>query len=131
MSRPCPCTPTTTFEKCCAPYIEGKKLPDTAERLMRSRFSAYALAKADYLIATTASEKRGELDRNDLESYCRTVRCVSLKVKSTEKGGPGDDTGVVVFHASLQVNGKRHLHIERSQFIREDGRWMYLDGETN
>ncbi|HJW08866.1 MAG TPA: YchJ family metal-binding protein [Holophagaceae bacterium] len=131
MSRPCPCLSNATFEKCCGPYIEGKKFPETAELLMRSRFSAYALAKADYLIATTASEKRGELDKDELEGYCRSVRCVSLKVKSTEKGKAGDDTGVVTFHASLQVNGKRHLHIEKSQFIREDGRWMYLDGVTN
>lgn len=131
MSRPCPCGLKATYDRCCGLYVEGKSQPATAELLMRSRFTAYALAKADYLIATTAAEKRGELDREELKGYCKTVRCVSLKVVSKEQGGPGDETGIVTFHASLQVNGKRHLHIEKSQFVREEGRWMYVDGETN
>ena len=98
---------------------------------MRSRFTAYALRKPDYLIETTAEEKRGELDRDELAQYCAAVSCISLKVLSTEKGGSQDDSGVVLFHASLQINGKRMLHREKSTFRREAGRWFYVDGETN
>jgi SEC-C motif-containing protein len=98
---------------------------------MRSRFTAYALKRADYLVETTAPEKREELDAEELGRYCRAVSCISLKILSRNAGGPGDETGVVIFHASLQINGKRMLHRERSTFRRVDGRWFYVDGETN
>jgi SEC-C motif-containing protein len=131
MSSPCPCASKLTFDRCCEPYLTGKKQPETAEILMRSRFTAYAMGKADYLAATTATAEREKLDVEELERYCRAVRCISLKVLSTERGGPLDETGVVVFHAKLLINGKRMLHWERSRFVREEGRWVYLDGETN
>jgi len=98
---------------------------------MRSRFTAYALGRADYLAATTAAEERAKLDLDELGRYVRNVKCISLKVLSTEAGGAGDETGVVIFHAKLQINGRRMLHRERSRFVREEGRWAYVDGETN
>ena len=128
MSRPCPCTSGKTYDRCCGPFIEGAQAPATAEQLMRSRFSAYALGKVDYLIATRCAEKRGGEDREELAQYCKAVRCVGLKIAGREKGGPGDSEGIVTFHASLQANGKRSLHIETSSFAREDGRWVYVDG---
>ncbi|MDR3673070.1 MAG: YchJ family metal-binding protein [Holophaga sp.] len=131
MSSPCPCSSKLTYDRCCEPYLNGKKQPETAEILMRSRFTAYAMGKADYLAATTAAAEREKLDVEELGRYCRAVRCISLKVLSTEGGGPLDETGVVVFHAKLLINGKRMLHWERSRFVREEGRWAYLDGETN
>lgn len=131
MSRPCPCTSKRTFDKCCEPYLAGREVPETAEKLMRSRFSAYATHKVDYLLATTCEEERNKLDRKELEDYCRKVSCVSLKIAETEGGGPQDETGTVLFYASLQVNGRRMLHRELSRFRREDGRWVYVDGDTD
>ena len=131
MSRPCPCTSKLTFDRCCEPYLTGRKVPVTPEQLMRSRFSAYAMRKVDYLIATTAEAERGKLDAEELAGYCRTVSCISLKVIKTEAGGPQDNEGTVLFHASLQINGKRMLHRELSRFAREGGRWVYVDGDTN
>jgi SEC-C motif-containing protein len=130
MSRPCPCQSKKTYDKCCEPYHVGKALPQTCEQLMRSRFTAYAMAKVDYLLATTAEAKRNEENREELLDYCRSVKCVNLKVLKAD-GGPGDTEGHVHFHASLQVNGKRHLHAEKSTFVREGEAWVYLDGETN
>lgn len=131
MSRPCPCTSKLTYERCCQPLIEGKRVAETATLLMRSRFSAYALGKVDYLLKTTSESERAKLVREELAQYCRTIKCISLKIISAEQGGPGDETGTVKFHASLQVQGKRQLHIELSRFIREEGAWVYVDGDTN
>jgi SEC-C motif-containing protein len=128
MSRPCPCTSKKPYDRCCGPFHAGTSLPETAEQLMRSRFSAYALAKVDYLIGTRPEAKRADENREELAQYCRSVSCVSLKIVSKEKGGKADDAGVVTFHASLQANGRRSLHIETSQFARENGRWVYVDG---
>jgi SEC-C motif domain protein len=128
MSRPCPCASKKTYVRCCGPFIEGARLPATAEQLMRSRFSAYALGKVDYLIATRCADKRDAENREELATYCKSVQCMGLKIATTLKGGPEDTEGVVTFHASLQANGRRSLHIETSTFAREDGRWVYVDG---
>jgi SEC-C motif-containing protein len=128
MSRPCPCTSKKTYDQCCGPFIEGARLPATAEQLMRSRFSAYALGKVDYLLATRSADKRDSENREELAQYCKSVQCVGLRIVGKEKGGAGDAEGVVTFHASLQANGRRSLHIETSTFAREDGRWVYVDG---
>ena len=131
MSRTCPCQSKLTYDRCCQPYIEGVQLPETPTLLMRSRFTAYALGKVNYLIATTEASEREKIDGQELATYCKEVKCVGLKIVSAEKGGKNDAEGVVKFHASLQINGKRQLHIEKSRFIREDGKWVYVDGETN
>lgn len=131
MSRLCPCTSNKSFDKCCEPFLKGAKLPVTPEQLMRSRFTAYSVADVRYLVNTTATGEREKIDAEELGRYCRSVRCISLKVLKTEQGGPEDQAGTVLFHASLQINGKRMLHREHSRFIREEGRWMYVDGETN
>lgn len=128
MSRPCPCTSSKPYDRCCGPLHEGRSAAETAEQLMRSRFSAYALGKVDYLIATRPEAKRGEEDRAELARYCQSVRCVGLKIMAREQGGPADETGIVTFHASLQANGRRTLHIETSTFAREEGKWVYVDG---
>ncbi|WP_243320974.1 YchJ family protein [Geothrix sp. SG200] len=128
MSRPCPCTSKKPYDRCCGPFHAGTAAPETAEALMRSRFSAYALGKVDYLIATRPEANRAEENRDELLQYCKSVSCVGLKIISREKGAKGDDTGVVTFHASLQSNGRRTLHIETSTFARENGRWVYVDG---
>jgi len=128
MSRPCPCTSKKPYDRCCGPFHGGQAAPETAEQLMRSRFSAYALGKVDYLIATRPEGKRDEENREELVLYCKSVSCVGLKIVRREKGGKTDDTGVVTFHASLQTNGRRSLHIETSSFARESGKWVYVDG---
>ena len=128
MSRPCPCQSKKTYDRCCEPFHLGKALPETCEKLMRSRFSAYALGKADYLIATRPEAKRADENREELAAYCKSVQAVGLKIVAKDKGGMADDTGSVTFHASLQANGRRTLHIETSTFARENGRWVYVDG---
>jgi len=128
MSRLCPCTSKKPYDRCCGPFHAGTSTPETAEQLMRSRFSAYAMGKVDYLISTRPEAKRGDENRDDLIQYCKSVSCVSLKIVSKEKGGTADDTGMVTFHASLQANGRRSLHIETSTFARENGKWVYVDG---
>jgi SEC-C motif-containing protein len=128
MSRPCPCTSKKPYDHCCGRFHGGAAYPDTAEQLMRSRFSAYALGKVDYLIATRPEAKRAEENREELIQYCKSVSCVGLRIVSKELGGTADEAGLVTFHASLQTNGRRNLHIETSTFARENGKWVYVDG---
>jgi len=131
MSRLCPCHSGIVFEKCCAPFLSGARLPETAAALMRSRFAAYSESRVDYIVQTTAEGKRHELDVEELKRQCKNIRYLGLKIIKTELGGKGDETGTVLFHASLQIGKSRRLHRELSTFVKEGGRWVYVDGETN
>ena len=88
---------------------------------MRSRFSAFALGDADYLVRTWHSTTRPE--SLDLDPAQRWIR---LDVLDTAKGGPTDTTGVVEFRAVCRQSGHTDDLHERSRFVREDGAWVYV-----
>ncbi|MCB7136021.1 YchJ family protein [Cellulosimicrobium marinum] len=131
----CPCGTGDTYGACCGRHhaalrgdgAGGAGAP-TAEALMRSRYSAFAVGDADYLLATWhASTRPGTLDLDDDVEWRR------LDVVRTEAGGPFDDAGVVEFVAHHRSRTDRtdrgRLH-EVSRFVREDGRWLYVDGQV-
>ncbi|MDC0673664.1 YchJ family protein [Nannocystis radixulma] len=127
MSRRCPCG-RRTYESCCGPLLAGARPAETAEDLMRSRYTAYVEGAVDYLLQTTSAATRGTIDRQQLTAYCRGLRGMSLTIVETAAGGPADETGVVAFEAALKSEGRRFVQRERSRFAREDGRWVYVDG---
>lgn len=129
-TQSCPCCSGRPYGRCCEPFLLGNRVPETAEKLMRSRFTAYAAGRAAYLAATTAAAEREKLDMGELKEYCRTLKCVGLEILGTRAGGQEDTTGEVTFRAKLVLNGRRFLHKEHSRFVREDGRWVYLDGDV-
>lgn len=130
MSHPCRCHSGRPFDACCGPYLSGAAAPATAEALMRSRYAAYLEGAVDYLIATTAAERRAAIDRAQLADYCDGLRGVHLRIVATEQGGPDDDAGTVTFEATLKSRGRRFVQRERSRFRREDGRWVYEGGDV-
>lgn len=97
---------------------------------MRSRYTAYVEGAVDYVIATTAASERAGLDREALRAYCDGLRGVSLVVLATLAGGPEDTRGEVRFAATLRVRGRKFVQREHSRFAREDGRWVYVDGDV-
>lgn len=117
----CPCG-GGEYATCCRPYHDGAAAP-TAEALMRSRYSAFALGLASYLRDTWAASTRpGDLVLDDELVWRR------LQIVDTARGGADDDQGVVEFRAAHRSpEGAGVLH-ERSRFTREQGRWVYLDG---
>lgn len=99
--------------------------PETAEALMRSRFAAFKRADRDWLLRTWHSSTRPEdLDLSD------NPRWRGLQILDTVDGGATDATGVVEFRASWIADGELGILQERSRFVREDGRWYYVDGEV-
>jgi SEC-C motif domain protein len=119
----CPCG-GGAYATCCGPLHDGAPAP-TAERLMRSRYSAFALGRAPYLLRTWARGTRP----TDVELETDLV-WRRLQIVDTARGGPDDETGVVEFRASFRGPGGAGLLHERSRFGREDGRWVYLDGDV-
>ena len=129
--EPCPCGSGAEFDQCCGPYITEKAVPKTAEALMRSRYSAYALGKLDYLIATHPMPSEAPAQRRrELKQSCRDSRWRGLKVLSTEAGTADDLEGVVRFEAVFSAGGQRFVHRETSLFQRRngdpEGDWLYI-----
>jgi len=122
----CPCGSGLELDACCAPFVNGDKPAPTAEALMRSRFTAYALGKAKYLHSTLCAAQRGDGEMTAEEINAATWQ--SLDIRDTEAGLEGDDAGVVEFVARYKTGGEQHAHHERSTFCREDGRWVYESG---
>jgi SEC-C motif-containing protein len=130
----CPCRLTAadklSYDVCCRPYVEGAAPAPTAEALMRSRYSAFAVGAIDHLVETIAPEARGDLDRNSIADWSKTSKWTGLDIVATEAGQPGDATGVVEFIAHFTRGGKAEAHHERStfRFDKPAGRWYFVDG---
>jgi SEC-C motif-containing protein len=120
----CPCGSGDVFGGCCAPLLDGAAAP-TAERLMRSRYTAFAVRDAEHLRATWhPSTRPAELDVDD------DLRWRRLVIVDRVAGGPFDREGVVEFEAFWRQGDERGSLRERSRFVREDRRWLYLDGHV-
>src|ERR1700733_15159378 len=116
----CPCGLGEDYDSCCGRYHAGVNAP-TAEQLMRSRYSAFAVGDAAYLLRTWHPSARPRTLELDPES-----RWTRLAVLETEGGKLFDATGTVSFRAIYVLDGQRHVLAETSRFVREGGRWLYL-----
>jgi SEC-C motif-containing protein len=126
----CPCGQTNArqqpleYAACCGRYVdhfETAPAPD-APSLMRSRYSAFVLERADYLQATWHPRTRpAQLD------FDPGARWLGLTVRSQRS--TGEDTAEVEFVARYRVGGRAVRLHETSRFVREDGRWFYVDGD--
>jgi SEC-C motif-containing protein len=122
----CPCG-GPSFETCCGPRLDGTRPAETAEALMRSRYTAFARARVDYLRDTQLESTR-DMSWEDTEQWTKSVHWVGLEIVDHQRGGPGDDTGIVEFIARYLEAGTVFSLRERSTFARRDGRWRYDTG---
>ena len=143
---PCPCGSDETYVNCCGPFHAGLgadsngssnmidaagtslatpavHVAPTPEALMRSRYSAYVLGLIDYLLATWhPSTAPGDLELSP-------VKWLGLEVLHAQSAG---DAGVVEFVARLRdSSGRAERMHETSRFVREEGRWYYIDGSID
>lgn len=124
----CPCCSGKTFEKCCELVIQNMSA-STAEELMRSRYTAYATGNVTYLIETTHSSTRAKFDPIEMDRWSRENAWDKLEVVDVQGGDKRDSNGVVEFKATyVDASGENQTHHERSDFIKEDGTWYYIDG---
>lgn len=98
--------------------------PTTAEALMRSRFEAFKHGDTDWLLASWhPSTRPAELTLDDNPNWR------GLRIRRVTDGGETDTEGTVEFRASYIAHGELGISHERSRFVREDGRWYYVDGD--
>ena len=124
----CPCGQKKRSQHCCGMYLSGQKKPETAEKLMRSRYTAFCTGNIDYLIATLHPDKRQSDDRAELAQNTSKTEWLGLTIIEIEQGKKKDKKGIVEFEAVYRINEPGQLH-ERSRFSKIDGEWFYLDGD--
>ena len=123
-SSPCPCGSAQHYEDCCGRYLDQGETATTAENLMRSRYTAYTLKSANYLLATWHPDTRPaalELTGQPAQQW------IGLTVKRHEQ--TATDQAIVEFAARYKINGRAYRLHEISRFAREDGQWFYVDGD--
>lgn len=119
----CPCHSHKPYSTCCAPYHRSHNAP-TPLALMRSRYSAYVLGNAEYIIATTHPDHPDSAlplpeRRKQLKHFCRTTTFKNLEIlESTET--------TVTFKATLFYNNQDASFTEKSAFCQLNGRWLYV-----
>jgi SEC-C motif-containing protein len=114
------------YADCCGRYVDhfGDAPAPDAEHLMRSRYSAFVLERADYLLATWhPSTRPASLD------FDEATKWLGLDVR--EHKATGADTAEVEFVARYRLQGRAVRLHERSRFVREDVRWLYVDGDQS
>lgn len=123
--RTCPCGLPQPYEACCGRFHDGGAAAANAEALMRSRYTAFALGDATYLLDTWDPATRpAELRLDPGREW------TGLLITATTRGGMFDDEGTVAFRASHRDGGRRGTsgeQTENSRFRRIDGRWHYVD----
>jgi SEC-C motif-containing protein len=129
----CPCGSDQDYQQCCEPLHLGKRSAANPETLMRSRYSAFVKECADYLIATHHPSKHAGDDKKQLSASIANTQWLGLKVIShSVDGDKGSVEFAAWFHdtATTDKTTEETLQMhERSRFIKEEGRWYYLEGE--
>ncbi|TSB15973.1 hypothetical protein FNJ62_28490 [Streptomyces benahoarensis] len=119
---PCPCGRDAVYGDCCAPFHRGDAAAPTAERLMRSRYAAFAAGDTAYLLRTWHSSTRPATLDLDAER-----RWTGLDILGTTGGSAFHAEGTVEFRAHSTWRGQADSQHENSRFVREDGAWVYVD----
>lgn len=123
MSHTCPCGSGIALDDCCGKWHQGQPAP-SAERLMRSRYSAYTLGLIDYLVATTLPAQQAALDRDSMRAWSLGSTWLGLEAEGSELI---DTHAFVTFTARWHDGDGEHRHRERSAFVQQAGRWYFID----
>lgn len=129
-SKKCPCGSGKPFNFCCEPALDGHKPAQTAEALMRSRYTAFALGCVDYLIKTTAEEHRNEDDAEVLKEQIQATTWLGLEIVDTNNGQADDEHGTVEFIAHFESDDHQASLHEISRFRKQQHHWYYVDGDV-
>lgn len=123
----CPCGSGLSFSACCGPYLSGERLPETAEALMRSRYSAYVRQEIGYLKETLWPKFQPGFDCAATAAWAAENHWTGLTVLETDLGTAKDRDGTVLFEAKFLSGGKLNTHRELSRFRKKAGRWYYVE----
>lgn len=128
LEEACPCGTQELFKNCCNPYISGDKEAPTAEKLMRSRYSAFVVHEPEYIYETHNPSTRDEVNLDEITAWSTQSIWEGLNIIDVQEGKEDDDKGIVEFVARYTVGNKGNMHHERSSFDKKEGKWWFTDG---
>jgi len=117
----CYCKSQKPFNECCEPFLAHAKKPATPEELMRSRYSAYVLADAAYIVATATPEQNSSEELELIKEYAKSIEWLGLEIVHAKE----NQVEFKAYYRDGQGVGVQH---EKSNFLQVDGMWLYKDG---
>ncbi|MEB3753287.1 YchJ family protein [Acinetobacter sp. MD2(2019)] len=120
----CPCG-QGQYSSCCEPLHLGKAKAETAEQLMRSRYSAFAKQQVDYIVATTAIGQQAQLDRAALLSWSIDNAWQQLEILNSVPRV--DASHAMVEFKAYYSDGQARIHHEQSYFVKHQNAWYFID----
>ena len=121
----CFCRSGKEYKHCCAPFHLHTAVPETAEQLMRSRYTAYVLKNIPYVVATTVPSQQTLLETHLLQEWADNTAWLGLEILKTEN--LTKTQSAVEFKAIFQGEGEVLTHQERSIFVKIENRWYFVD----
>tara|TARA_R110002049_G_scaffold222440_1_gene394081 strand:+ start:2174 stop:2641 length:468 start_codon:yes stop_codon:yes gene_type:complete len=121
----CPCNNTKSYQACCQALHTGDLTANSAEQLMRSRYSAFVIGNIAYLISTLQADKRQADDETILSQTIEDTQWLGLRIIKHKSAGNNATVEFVAFYKDEPIG---QLH-ELSHFIKQDKQWFYVDGE--
>lgn len=126
-NQTCPCGSGIPFANCCEPVIKGERESQTAAELMRARYSAFATGAIEFIVATTHSSTRPEVNVADITDWSQSSTWHGVQILDTHN--IDDNQTFVSFEARFTQKGKEQIHREKSTFEREGGMWRFVTGD--
>ncbi|MEZ0090378.1 YchJ family protein [Streptacidiphilus sp. EB129] len=121
-AEPCPCGLGQPYRACCGRFHAGEAAAPSAELLMRSRYSAFAVGDTAYLLRSWHPDTRpARLELDPAQQWLR------LEILGTTEGGAFHAEGTVEFRAHYRDGRHTDALHEHSRFVRVAGAWVYLD----
>jgi SEC-C motif-containing protein len=124
----CPCGSGRAYLDCCGPVVSGKKPAETAEQLMRARYTAHAKIEVDFIFNSTHPDHRQDYDHKGTRRWAESAEWLGLDIRDTTMGGAGDAAGEVEFVVRFRDKDGIRTYHERGQFKRDGKRWYFTEG---
>ena len=121
----CFCRSGKEYKHCCAPFHLYTAVPETAEQLMRSRYTAYVLKNIPYIVATTVPSQQTLLETHLLQEWADNTTWLGLEILKTEN--LTKTQSAVEFKAIFEGEEGKLAHQERSIFVKIENRWYFID----
>ena len=130
MSVACACGSEVQQSQCCEAIINGEKPAETAEQMMRARYTAFTLKNMDFINETHDPSTRGDNDMEANSKWADTAEFTGLEILDVEGGDSKQSKGVVEFRATYKQDGKQQYHHERSLFLKKKGKWYFSEAKN-
>ena len=127
MNLKCPCCSDKTYSECCQPRHNFTQVANTPEDLMRSRYSAYALGRIDFIEHSMSGPALSQFNRQEAIDWSNSVKWLGLRIINAPTAS--SKSGLVEYTAFYSQNKIPHTLHEISEFRKENGEWKYVTGK--